>query len=290
MSLAHLTESAEAYISEFAYKPWVPMAPDFLPSTPRLSSIQAVDTPSPGKWRHPHLKEIVQRQNAARFGDKNVRKIVWNGIVLMATGILGKTLRQYIIAFGSLLDIAIYPNAVLFIFRLFFLANIATAFYPLFRPKDDISDIPLTPSQRTLLGLEPNNTRPATSGSTYVTPPRYRLSSSSRKASPLSPSSSPLSGRGSPMGSQGFDGSLYSPSPSPLFQRTVAGGNRDMMRRHSFGSSSSLGRSSLRDSTTSLWTPSSPSPNGGKNGNVLANKWLYERTRAISPGGSVFGR
>ncbi|KMU83236.1 hypothetical protein CIHG_01018 [Coccidioides immitis H538.4] len=249
------------------------MAPGLLPSTPKLASIQTVDTPSPGKWRHPHLKEIVQRQNAARFGDTNVRKIVWNGAVLLATGFLGKSLRQYILALGSFLSITTYPNVILFVLRLYFLANIATALYPLFRRKDDILDIPLTPSQRALLGLKPNSTPPTTPGSSYITPPRYRISSGSRRPSPLSPSSSPLSGRGS----------------FPLFQRAVAGGNRGMMRRHSFGSSSSFGRSSLRDSTA-LRTPSTPSPNGGRNVNVLANKWLYEKTRAVSPGGSVFGR
>ncbi|KMU74707.1 hypothetical protein CISG_00637 [Coccidioides immitis RMSCC 3703] len=224
------------------------MAPGLLPSTPKLASIQTVDTPSPGKWRHPHLKEIVQRQNAARFGDTNVRKIVWNGAVLLATGFLGKSLRQYILALGSFLSITTYPNVILFVLRLYFLANIATALYPLFRRKDDILDIPLTPSQRALLGLKPNSTPPTTPGSSYITPPRYRISSGSRRPSPLSPSSSPLSGRGSLSGSQLYEGSLYSPSPSPLFQRAVAGGNRGMMGRHSFGSSSSFGRSSLRDS------------------------------------------
>lgn len=180
-----------------------------------------------------------------------------------------------------------HPDIILLLVRLYFLINIATALYPLFRRQDEISDIPLTPSQRALLGLDPNNTPPATPGTAYITPPRYRLSSGPRKPSPLSPSSSPLSGRGSQYGGGlPYEGALYSPSPSPLFQRAVAGGNRDMMRRHSFGSSSSFGRSSFRDSGT-LRIPSTPSPSAGRNANVHTNKWLYEKTGTFSPGGSI---
>lgn len=195
-----------------------------------------------------------------------------------------------ILVLGSFLGMNVHPDIVLLIVRLYLLVNIATALYPLFRRKDEISDIPLTPSQRALLGLDPSSTPPATPGTTYITPPRYRLSSGPRKPSPLSPSSSPLSGRGSPSGGgQPYEGALYSPSPSPLFQRAVAGGNRDMMRRNSFGSSSPFGRSPFRESG-SLRIPSTPSPSAGKNANVLTNKWLYEKTRAVSPGGSVLGR
>lgn len=267
------------------------MASPLLPSTPRLSSVRTLDTPSPGKWRHPHLKEIVKRQNAARFSDKNMRKILWNGGTLVASGFFGSIFKQYSLALGSLIEIPTYPDAILLFLRLFLLANVMSALYPLFRPKDEISDIPLTPSQRALLGLDPGSSTPVTPGSTYVTPPRYRLSSGSRRASSSSPNASPLSGKGSSSGKQYYDNSPFSPSPSPLFQRAVGGGNRDSLsrdslRRHSFGSPSPLGRSSLRDSV--LRSPSTPSPPGGKHANVLANKWLYEKSRGVSPGGSVF--
>lgn len=33
---------------------------------------------SPGNWKHPRLREIIKRQNASTFSDKNVKKIAWN--------------------------------------------------------------------------------------------------------------------------------------------------------------------------------------------------------------------
>lgn len=70
------------------------MATQSLPSTPKPAS--GVTTPqsgTPGKWRHPQLNEIVRRQNAATFGDKNVRKLVWNGVALVMVWGLGNTLK-----------------------------------------------------------------------------------------------------------------------------------------------------------------------------------------------------
>ncbi|EDN02715.1 conserved hypothetical protein [Histoplasma mississippiense (nom. inval.)] len=164
--------------------------------------------PRPGTWRHPQLKEIVRRQNASTFGDRNVKKIALNG--------------------GSMLNIPTYPDLVLLAIRLLLLLNIVVALYPLYRPKDDLSDIPLTPSQRSLLGLDPSHSAPATPGSKYVTPPRYRLSSGSRTASPISPSSSPLSGRsGSQSTGKSQDGFPYSPSPSPLFHKAMGNGTKE---------------------------------------------------------------
>ncbi|PGH27203.1 hypothetical protein AJ80_01160 [Polytolypa hystricis UAMH7299] len=258
------------------------------PSTPKFSAGEVAPTPSPGTWRHPRLKEIVRRQNATTFGDRDVRRILWNGSALVATGFLGKAFIQYSLWLGSLFHFSTYPDAILLVLRLYFLVNILVALYPLYRPKDTLSDIPLTPSQRLLLGLDPRHTAPVTPGSTYLTPPRYRLSSGSRKASPISPGSSPLSGTGSQgPGGAPHESSPFSPSPSPLFHKAVGNGNREGGRRPSFGSPSPLGRSSLRDSTT-LRSPSSPSPGSGKGPNlVLSNKWIYEKTRVMSPSSSV---
>src|SRR5436190_5583873 len=165
--------------------------------------------------------------------------------------------------------------------------NIAAALYPLYRPKDNFVDIPLTPSQRALLGLDPNNTPPMTPGTKYITPPRYRLSSGSLKASPNTPGSSPLSGKGSQSGGKLQEASPFSPSASPLFQKAIANGNRDAARKQSFGSPSPLGRSGLKDGGI-LRTPTQ-SPVGGKSSNlVLTNKWLYEKSRVTAPSNSVF--
>lgn len=65
------------------------MASQSLPSTPKAStSAQPVGpeaSNTPGKWRHPQLSEIVRRQDASTFGDKNMRKLVWNGGALVVT-------------------------------------------------------------------------------------------------------------------------------------------------------------------------------------------------------------
>ncbi|PGH32264.1 hypothetical protein GX50_04931 [[Emmonsia] crescens] len=272
------------------------MAPPAFPSTPRLQGSESIPTPSPGTWRHPQLKEIVRRQNASTFGDRNIKKIALNGGCLVASGFFGTSFTQCSVWLGSILNIPTYPDLVLLAIRLLLLVNIVVALYPLYRPKDDLSDIPLTPSQRSLLGLDPSNSAPATPGSKYITPPRYRLSSGSRKASPISPSPSPLSGRsGSQSTGKSQEGRPYSPSPSPLFHKAVGNGTKEVRRRQSFGSPSPLGRSTLREGSV-LRVPSTPSPSGNRNGNgngknanaVLTNKWLYEKTRSMSPTSSVY--
>lgn len=72
------------------------MALQSLPSTPKAASAPT-PTPerseTPGKWRHPQLSEIVRRQNAANFGDRNVRKLVSNGAALVMTWVFRNTLK-----------------------------------------------------------------------------------------------------------------------------------------------------------------------------------------------------
>lgn len=195
-----------------------------------------------------------------------------------------------LLALGSLLDTNTYPDVVLFLLRVFFVVNIAIALYPVYRPKDDLTDIPLTPTQRSLLGLDPRKASPATPESTYVTPPRYRLSSGSRNASPVGQSTSPPSARDSPQSSKPQETSQLSPSASPLMHKVVRGGSRDSGRRSSFGSPSPLRRSSLHEGSP-FSALSTPSPTAGRNGNqIFSNKWLYEKSRMHSPDNSVYGR
>lgn len=168
-----------------------------------------------------------------------------------------------------------------------------------------MADIPLTPSQRQLLGLGPSSA-PATPGSgSYITPPRFARSTprsaSSTQAgvfgsSPFdrsgngSPvSGSPLAGRGSasPYGMSGFG----STSGSPLVRKAVEG------RRSSFGGSGlreSISRSDLigfDESTASV--PGSPSPSiaaaGTRASGVhLNSKWLYQRGQGTPSGRPSF--
>ncbi|KAJ5637152.1 Nuclear pore complex component [Penicillium lividum] len=228
-----------------------------LPSTPKATPTAA---PPPR----------VRRQNAATFGDKNLRRVIWNGGAMVMTWVFGNSLKsnsRFIFGPNS-----VYPEVSLLLVQLFFVINILMALYPLFRPVDDLSDIPLTPTQRALLGLDPTATPPLTPGTTYVTPPRYRVSTS-RKGSPASQSGSPLSAT-SFSERRVSSGTPFSPASSPLFHKAVANGGRDTGRRPSFGSSSSLGRSnsfgesslgaSLGASFSSSLGPSTPSPLMGK--------------------------
>ncbi|QSS53265.1 nuclear pore complex component [Histoplasma capsulatum var. duboisii H88] len=116
------------------------MAPPSFPSTPTLQGNDSVSTASPGTWRHPQLKEIVRRQNASTFGDRNVKKIALNGGCLITSGFLGTSFRQCYQWLGSMLNIPTYPDLVLLAIRLLLLLNIVVALYPLYRPKDDLSD------------------------------------------------------------------------------------------------------------------------------------------------------
>lgn len=188
-----------------------------------------------------------------------------------------------------------YPAYGLWIARLLLLANIGIATIPLWRTPDACEDIPLTPSQRELMGLPPMS-RPATpqEKEQYVTPPRF-----SRSNTPRSPSSSvraevggsPLSGRGTPLDNNGsflrtspFDSQRRtSGSMSPLAAgSTLKGGGSEKRRLSYTGNRGSPLSFSEFDSSGSLQTPTK----GNKSSMGLNNKWLYEKGRG-SPRASL---
>ena len=39
--------------------------------------------PSPGTWRHPQFTEIIQRQSAATFSERNLQRAVLNALALL---------------------------------------------------------------------------------------------------------------------------------------------------------------------------------------------------------------
>ena len=163
--------------------------------------------------------------------------------------------------------------------RLFFAVNIVNAFLPLVRRyyPDDIADIPLTPSQRTSMGLKPNSSGStyASPASAYVTPPRY--SRSTPRSSFSNQGERPLMGSGSPAASLGRSTSNTSYSPG-------LGGSAN--KRASYGGGSPFNSSLFGDSgsSTGLGTPT---PSTGKASVGLNNKWLYEKRRD-SPRSGMF--
>lgn len=68
------------------------MAAALPPSTPKASL--SVDTQSPGKWQHPRLREIVRRQNATTFDNRNMQRILVNGSAFIVTMIMANIMRS----------------------------------------------------------------------------------------------------------------------------------------------------------------------------------------------------
>ncbi|MCJ1290666.1 hypothetical protein MMC34_002208 [Xylographa carneopallida] len=268
-------------------------------------------TPSPGTWRHPRFEEIARRQQAATFTDKNVTTLLWN-IGALYVPIHDKAISSNTnspILHPLLLDpisstLGDWPPWSLrslwnYLIPLLLLYNIYTAASPLFLRKDapfaflrtdEFADIPLTPTQRSLLGLDPNAGPPATPGTQFLTPPRYPRSATPKSGTPGSRGSSnagsPASRKDSPLGRLG-SGAEFSPSGSPLWQKTVGG--KSTARRHSYGIPSPLGPGGAVKEGSIFGVPSTPSPTAGKGASVpLNSRWLYERGRSDSGSRSVY--
>ncbi|OCK84454.1 hypothetical protein K432DRAFT_345127 [Lepidopterella palustris CBS 459.81] len=257
------------------------------PATPSTPASQKVAQPTPtGTWRHPQFDEITRRQHATTFTDSNAKTILWNGAYLLGTFTIPSVAHGWKL-FSPIFRLAAafspYPFFLMLAFRILLLTNIALALLPLFRRKDEIVDIPLTPSQRAALGLDPNLGMPQTPGTTYITPPRYARSTT---RSSRSNTQSPLSGRSSPLGKPvSASNSPFSPNASPLLQKAIGGGAA--ARRLSYDRQSPLGASLFGDSSSSN-TPGTPTPAPAKASVGLNNRWLYERGRGTPGGRGLF--
>ncbi|EKG19018.1 Nuclear pore complex component [Macrophomina phaseolina MS6] len=182
----------------------------------------------------------------------------------------------------------ISPKYLLWLVRAVLAVNGSVTLLPLFRTRDDIADIPLTASQRALLGLDPTVSTPGS----YITPPRYARSATPRSGDKLVYAGSPNSP--SPFSSSlGFrdTSSPYSPIVSPLLQKAVSGRRRNSFTRSQSAATTgtdlyeSLGRGN-KDNSTAI--PGTPTPLGGAKGPsvALTNRWMYERNRRSSGHGS----
>jgi nucleoporin POM34 len=272
------------------------------PATPQAQTRQAPQLHTPnGTWKHPKFDEITRRQYATTFDESNVRIVVANGALLTASFFADAVTSKV-----KLLEYAAYvhppwPTAAaadahsapvnalihhtpysawgILAIRLFFLVNIVNALLPLVRRyyPDDIADIPLTPSQRTSMGLKPSSSGStyASPASAYVTPPRY--SRSTPRSSFSNQGERPLLGSGSPAASlnRSASGTGYSP-----------GLGSSANRRSSYGGGSPFDTSLFRESGSSTG-PGTPTPATGKASVGLNNKWLYEKRRD-SPRSGMF--
>ncbi|RMZ92732.1 hypothetical protein DV736_g31, partial [Chaetothyriales sp. CBS 134916] len=228
---------------------------------PPLPKMTPIGKPSPGTFRNPYLAEVVRRQSKAAISASNVNAAAINAGVIFFITVFYNTLQHGLSLALSLMPLspdsaASIASYALYGLILLFLANILLSLRSLlpYSKPASYDDIPLTPSQRQLLGLPPSNapTPQSNSGgsanrSPFITPPRYsrRLSSSSASYSPcsqLTGASADSTDRFSILGN-------YSPSPLSTSRYTVgfsspANGSASTRRRTASGSPFSPGMSS----------------------------------------------
>jgi nucleoporin POM34 len=228
--------------------------PGTTPSTP-LAKV-AEPTPSPGTFRHPRLTEIISRQHRTTFDERNIRSATINAGVLVLSFIFSHDIHSTITSLFSFLHLITNSTSATITFitisllRLLFIVNTVFSLRPIlpyFSDNDNINDIPLTPSQRSLLGLPPSTSKtpiplsttssPTFGTSGYVTPPRYQrqFSSGSSSSTPSTNkqdistdrrsisanySTSPLS---TSRYTLGFSPSPSAPQTQPYARRTASG-------------------------------------------------------------------
>lgn len=244
--------------------------PPKTPVTRITDSLTKTQTPSPGTWKHPRMREIARRRKASIFDKSNARRIGYNVAAVIGTGIVPGLLQAYFstlyTAFSGLTHLlGSYHWLPMLIFRLVLCYNIYHAAQPLWRPQDDLADIPLSPTQRELLGLDPGSGKPGTPTSEFITPPRYQRSTPRGQ--------SPASGRDG-------NGNTFSPSASPLWTRAIAGDKRRASLGRDAWDGTSRDGTSPRDSfgESGTFSPNTPSPvRGSSSGIPLNSKWLYDR-------------
>ncbi|KAK4944361.1 hypothetical protein LTR10_016247 [Elasticomyces elasticus] len=289
------------------------------PTKPSPQNVQvSTPPPSPGTFRHPKTTEILARNSATSLSDGRIRGAVTNTAALVLSFIFSDAFSSSVkplLHAAGVTDASDISSTLLLIIRLIICTNIILLLRPVIpyiSKKDEIADIPLTPSQRSLLGLDPSGQptpSPAGSSLTYITPPRYRRSSGSpsgtdRRSISANYSSSPLSTSRhtlgfSPTPSQSMrrvePGSAFSPSPvaSPLFHKALNQSSQQsdidfgVSTRSSLSGSTGagLGRSqSLRERPARESRESaSPTP-GTKSPQVVPGlnyKWLYDKGRTL---------
>ncbi|KAL1645752.1 hypothetical protein SLS58_003636 [Diplodia intermedia] len=260
------------------------------PVTPASSTIAvAGSAPGTGTWRHPQFEEITRRQNASAFGEDQAKSLFSTAclffLTFAVTAFTPAWFADSAIANVPLLSI----RYLIWLARVVLVINGSITLLPLFRTQDEVADIPLSASQRALLGLDP---RVSTPGGSIVTPPRYARSATPRSGDRLLQTGSP--NYGSPFNSSiGFreTSSPFSPITSPLLQKAVSGRRRNSLSSSQSAAVSgrelydSLGKDTGKDS---LLIPGTPTPIGGGKGPsvALTSRWLYERNRRSSGHGS----
>lgn len=143
-----------------------------LPVTPNAALPPKPTTVPTGNWEHPCL-EIIRNRT---FDKKEaVKKVLFNIVAYFALHkIIELFSRQPVSVdsyLGSLESYMLIAEHVVFVIRLALIYNIVWNSYKLLKPADTFEDLPLTASQRKLLGL-PESSK-AVDSSKAITPPKY---------------------------------------------------------------------------------------------------------------------
>lgn len=256
------------------------------PATPQ-SAPPAAPTPPTGTWTHPRMREIERRREASTFTTTNAMQTTLFTLILLSTfWTPGSWLRaamydssipphhMHIADGADHRSITPFPasleSLLLNAIRLLLVFATSNSLRPFWAPADAMEDIPLTPTQRKLLGLPPtpSSALPSATGGAYITPPRYA------RSTPRSDSSRAAVAGSSPVGM----GTPY--SGSPLARKAMEG------RRSSYGSPIGGGGSLFEEGGSSsrgspVFGESATLSPGGRGASVgLNSKWLYQRGKS----------
>ncbi|ODV88948.1 hypothetical protein CANCADRAFT_148401 [Tortispora caseinolytica NRRL Y-17796] len=206
-------------------------------STPSSSQVPT------GRWDHPSIGATQERLRKYSFTQTTARRIFMNAIGWL----LFNFLRTVVSDFGieSLLNrlklssYNVYLTYFSFGLQILFAWNIIDGVLKLIKPEDPMLDLPLTPTQRRLLGLTP---RASPQGTPIPTPPKYIKS--------------PL--QGSPATSRFAKAKGAStPTPPSATKETPDSSKSDTTRQLSKAVTTALGTSS--NVTTTSFTKDGPS-------------------------------
>ncbi|KAH8146828.1 uncharacterized protein LAJ45_09202 [Morchella importuna] len=127
--------------------------------TPYKSAASTSSGTPTGSWRHPAIDIVAQRNSQKGFTETNFHRLMINGISLFLCWFIvaffrqSSTLKNLIPTSPT---ISFYAFYALWGVRSLLVWNILESLYNLLRPVDEFTDIPLTPEQRKLLGLNPD--------------------------------------------------------------------------------------------------------------------------------------
>lgn len=216
--------------------------------TPQSAASKAVApaAPSPGRFQHPAITRIAKARSKETITPTQIQVATVNTIMLFASFPTSRILYvtvDWIVQNAGLETIWLDSFRIISLVRVLLFLNILLAVRPqrfLREEPDPAEDIPLTPSQRALLGLRPSSSSARKVEGSIITPPRYRRSSPSvgtpqsggsarsisanYSASPLSTSRytvgfSPTPQQGSATPGRRSSGSQF--SQSPLFKKSL---------------------------------------------------------------------